>query len=147
MPDGAGHATWHILAGAVGLPEAGEVDLSAVVARALGAQLDSQVSVVEAFETDLGLGVGLITQPVIEPPSDVPDELARLGVDTDEPVRVGLAAGLAFPPDGGFGFLVAGMCVDPEQVLELAAVVAVIAGRARLQEAHVNGSSSEGGQP
>lgn len=130
-PDGD-HATWQVLAGATPLPAAGEVDLATLITRVLGQQLDPQATVVESFETDLGSGIGIIAQPEIAPPTDMPPEMAALGVVATHPVRVGLAGALAFPPEGGMGLLVVGMSVDPEQVLELAAVIAVIAGRAKL---------------
>ncbi|MFF3646143.1 hypothetical protein [Streptomyces sp. NPDC002564] len=40
----------------------------------------------------------------------------------------GLAGALACSPEGGKGLLVIGTCLDPHQVRELAALVAIIAG-------------------
>lgn len=129
-PDG-GHATWQVLGAVMPMPTAGEVDLAELVSRVLGSRIDPDASVVETFETDLGTGVGLIAQPEIQPTADLPPELSALGVMPAGPVRVGLAVAMAFPHTGGFGFLVMGMSVDPNQVLEVAAITAVIAGRAR----------------
>lgn len=132
-PDG-GHASWQVLVGPAPVPDSNEVDLATLITRVLGQELDPQAAVVESFETDLGCGVGLIAQPEIAPPTDLPAEIAALGVAATEPVRVGMAAGLSFPPQGGLGILAVGVSFDPNQVLELAAIIAVIAGRARFRD-------------
>lgn len=54
-----------------------------------------------------------------------------------EPVRAGAAAALACEPGVGHGLLVADMCLAPEQVLELGALAAVIAGRSVVRRAPV----------
>jgi hypothetical protein len=129
-----GHAAWHVLAGVVDLPEAQDVDLAAVLVRQMEHDLDPEASWVESFETDMGLGVGFLAQPGISP-----DITLLAGMPTPvgaeaAPVRFGLAAALACPPTGGFGLLVVGACVDPGHVLELAAVVAIIAGRSTIRQ-------------
>lgn len=138
-----GHASWQVLVGGTEVPDSGEVDLATLITRVLGQELDQQATVVETFETDLGSGVGVIAQPEIAPPTGLPAEIAALGVAATEPVRVGLAACLSFPPRGGLGVLAVGMAFDPNQVLELAAITAVIAGRATFRDGGKQGDRQE----
>ena len=133
MPDGA-PARWQVLTSVVPLPAEPDVDLGAVIAELVQVQ-EPDVLHVERYTTDMGLGVGLISQPEIQPPDGL-GGLERLGLEVrDEPVRVGVAAALAWEPGADRGLLVVGCCLAPEQVVELAGLVAVIAGRSRLRVA------------
>lgn len=118
---------WHVLTSVVGLPEAPDVDLTSVLTQ-LVAATGRDVLHVERFPTDMGLGFGLIAQPEVVPPA-----LATVpAAPTDDPCRLGAAAALSYAPGTGLGLLVVGMSVSPDQVLELAALIAVVAGRSRL---------------
>ena len=118
---------WHVLTSVVRLPEAPDVDLTSVLTQ-LVAATGRDVLHVERFPTDMGLGFGLIAQPEVAAPA-----LATVPVaPTDGARRLGAAAALAYAPGTGLGLLVVGMSVSPDQVLELAALFAVIAGRSRL---------------
>ncbi|MFE0799033.1 hypothetical protein [Streptomyces sp. NPDC058812] len=48
--------------------------------------------------------------------------------------KLGLAVCLACPPGGGRGLLVVGTCLDAEQVLAMASIVALIAGKSTFLE-------------
>jgi hypothetical protein len=125
--DGGAPVRWHVLTAVVRLPEVPDVDLTSVLTQ-LVAVTGRDVLHVERFPTDMGLGFGLIAQPEV-----AARELADLPVaSTDGPGRLGAAAALSYAPGTGLGLLVIGMSVSPDQVLELAALVAVIAGRSRL---------------
>jgi hypothetical protein len=118
---------WHVLTSVVRLPAVSDVDLTSVLAR-LVAVSGREVLQVERFATDMGLGLGLIAQPEAAPPALD----AWPPAPTDDQPRLGAAAALSYAPGTGLGLLVVGMSVSPDQVLELAALVAVIAGRSRL---------------
>jgi hypothetical protein len=118
---------WHVLTSVVRLPAVSDVDLTSVLAR-LVAVSGREVLQVERFATDMGLGLGLIAQPEAAPPALD----AWPPAPTDDQPRLGAAAALSYAPGTGLGLLVIGMSVSPDQVLELAALVAVIAGRSRL---------------
>jgi hypothetical protein len=118
---------WHVLTSVVRLPAVSDVDLTSVLTRLVAAS-GRDVLQVERFGTDMGLGLGLMAQPVVAPPAlatGLPDP-------ADSQRRLGAAAALSYAPGTGLGLLVVGMSVSPDQVLELAALVAVIAGRSRL---------------
>jgi hypothetical protein len=118
---------WHVLTGVVPLPVASDVDLTSVLTR-LVTTTGQDLLHVERFDTGMGLGFGLIAQPEVAAP-----ELGTVPVaPTAGRGRLGAAAALSYTPGTGFGLLVIGMSVAPDQVLELAALVAVIAGRSRL---------------
>jgi hypothetical protein len=124
-------ARWQVVTSVVDLPAEPELDVAAMVVRLVEARQE-EVLHLEQYETDLGLGVGLIAQPELLPP----DETEVLGLPVvHEAVRVGVAASLACAPGAGHGLLVVGMCLAPEQVVELAGLVAVIAGRSVLRRA------------
>lgn len=123
---------WHVLTSVVRLPEAPDVDLTAVLTR-LVAGNGRDVLQVERFETDMGLGFGLIAQPEVAAPAPGTFPWATSpSASTDGRGRLGAAAALSYTPGTGLGLLVVGMSVAPDQVLELAGLVAVIAGRSTL---------------
>jgi hypothetical protein len=120
-------AQWHVLTSVVRLPKATDVDLTSVLTRLVAAS-GQEVLQVERFATDMGLGLGLIARPEVAAPV-----LAGVSLASSEGSRrLGAAAALSYAPGTGLGLLVVGMSVSPDQVLELAALVAVIAGRSRL---------------
>lgn len=132
--------TWHVLTAAVDVPSApAELDLGEFFARVLGRETDPDACYVESFDTEMGCGFGLIAQPTFPSAADAVSVLlldpVALGVDAPStgPVQYGLAAALTTSPGGGPGLLVTGMCVDPEQVLEVAGLVALIAGNSRVR--------------
>lgn len=137
-----GWASWHVLTAVVRIPPVSpEFDLGELLARLVGAQLDPEAAAVESFTTVMGCGTGLVLQPSISVPADaaqawngIARALAEEGIDSPgaNSLRYGLAAALAFPAGGGLGLLVTGMCMDPRQVLEVAGLVAVIAGRSHV---------------
>lgn len=118
---------WHVLTSVVRLPVVPDVDLTSVLTRLVAAS-GRDVLQVERFGTDMGLGLGLIARPEVAVPVLATGPLAP----ADGQRRLGAAAALSYAPGAGLGLLVVGMSVSPDQVLELAALVAVIAGRSRL---------------
>lgn len=125
-------AVWHVISSVVELPRSPELDLTAVLAELLPARIQDVLHV-ERFETDLGLGVGFVATPeVLPPPGTDPGAGPAAGGRT---VRTGLAGALACAPGAGHGLLVTGACLAAGQVAELAALVAMIAGRSRLRPA------------
>ncbi|MFD6436145.1 hypothetical protein ACFWFC_25840 [Streptomyces venezuelae] len=122
LPSTGKQAVWQVQAGVVAVPDVPEeVDLGELMSRVFDAQFKQQVAYCERFTTDMGLGFGFLSQPDVPVPEDWEDE-----VPAD--LRTGLAGALACPFEGGRGLLVVGTCLNPEQVRELAALVAVIAG-------------------
>lgn len=120
---------WHIVTGVVALPPGPEIDLSAVLTGYVRAT-DREIVHVEAFETDLGRGVGLVGHPAVTPP----EGLRSLGLPSvGDAVPLGMAAALSYAPGARYGLLVVGLALAPEQVAELAGLVAVVAGRSRLR--------------
>ncbi|KHL11252.1 hypothetical protein CLV56_3071 [Mumia flava] len=143
---GATPAHWHFFAGVVDVPEAGELDAGVVAARYLGDQLEPDRAYTEAYETDMGWGVGVITEVPLQP-GDLPPDLraaAGAGEPTALPPVLGLAAAIAAAPDSRHGLLVVGLCLDVERTLEMAAVVASVAGTSVV---HVEESGAVDGTP
>ncbi|MGY2065435.1 hypothetical protein [Blastococcus sp. SYSU DS0619] len=133
-PEGTA-ANWHVQTSVVPLPAVPDVDVPAVVAELVRARWGAGPHHVETYETDMGLGVGIVAERTVLPPSQLRD-LAVRGLEIlAEPVRVGVAVGLACAPGAAQALLVVGVCLDPAQVWELAGLVAVIAGRSRLHPA------------
>lgn len=122
-------AQWQFLSVVLDLPVEPDVDLTALVAGMLEAQLGD--AYVERFPTDMGLGVGLVTQALLPAP-EPPPGVASTGVTE---LHVGLAAALSSEPGADRGLLVLGVCLDPVHVVEVAALVAMVAGRSRLRPA------------
>jgi hypothetical protein len=118
---------WHVLTSVVPLPVAADVDLTSVLTR-LVTTTGRDLLHVERFETDMGLGFGLIAQPEVA----APDLGTVPFAPADGRGRLGAAAALSYTPGTGLGLLVVGMSASPDQVLELAGLVAVMAGRSRL---------------
>lgn len=130
-PEGAA-AGWHVQSSVVPLPALPDVDVTAVVAELVRARWGVGPHHVETFETDMGLGVGVVAERTVLPPAR-PAGLAVAGSGiVAEPVLVGVAVALACAPGAAQALLVVGVCLDPAQVWELAGLVAVIAGRSRL---------------
>lgn len=122
LPSTGAQAVWQVYAGVVAVPERpAEVDLGELLAQVFDQQFAEKMAYVESFPTDMGLGFGFISQPPVLVPSDGEG-------DPGTEMRTGLAGVLSCPPDGGRGLLVIGTCLDPDQVRELAGLVAVIAG-------------------
>ncbi|MFE0132022.1 hypothetical protein ACFWY6_10660 [Streptomyces sp. NPDC059037] len=122
LPSTGAQVVWQVYAGIVAVPPGPpELDLGALLSRVFDEAFLEGMAYVERFTTDMGIGVGFMAQPPVEVPTgweiDVPPNL-----------RTGLAGVLSCPPEGGRGLLVMGTCLDPDQVRELAGLVAVIAG-------------------
>jgi hypothetical protein len=133
LPSTGTQAVWQVYAGIVAVPERpDEMDLGALLAQVFDEQFAERTAYVERFTTDMGLGFGFISQPPVLVPRDWDG-------DPGTEMRTGLAGVLSCPPDGGKGLLVIGTCLDPDQVRELAGLVAVIAGHSVL----VSRTSSE----
>lgn len=109
-------ATWHVLTSVVPVPRHPEVDPAAVLSRLLGSA--SPDAYVEVFDTGQGRAVGMLEElvPVL------PDGASAASAS-------GRATVLALPRDVGLGLLVVGVCVDPAQLPDLAALVTLIATR------------------
>lgn len=117
--------TWHVLTHAVPVPSDSDVDVSAMLARLLGSQVSG--GHVEAFDTPQGRAVGLLREQTLE----VPDGPTGSGQDVGTTIS-GLAAVLSLPRGSRLGLLVVGVCVDPEQVQDLAGLVTTIATRSTI---------------
>ncbi|RBY94431.1 hypothetical protein DQ244_03710 [Blastococcus sp. TBT05-19] len=119
---------WHVVTSVVALPPEPEIDLAQLLARSIG-ETRQDVLHVEAFDTEMGGGLGLVSLREAQ----FPPELAALGRPIPEnPGSLAMAAALSYTPGTTYALLVVGLGAAPDQVLELAALVAVIAGRSRL---------------
>ncbi|MBW1601185.1 hypothetical protein JJV70_03515 [Streptomyces sp. JJ66] len=150
VPDSEhGDAAWQVTAGVVATPPIHrDVDLVEVVLRQFGGELGDKKEVyVELFETEIGLGVGIMSQPRFSPSGELvlfpPLAESSTGGATatfnhvDSWTKLGLAAVLSCPPEGGKGLLVIGNCLDPEQVLPLGAIVTLIGGKSHFVDSAV----------
>lgn len=133
--DKAGPAIWQISAGVVEVPPvSNDLNITALMERQLGAELHDREVYLESFPTQMGLGFGVISQPEFSHDGTF-DAFPPLhgsfagASQTPKQLRIGQAVVLATPPGGGLGLLVTGYCLDPAQVLPLAAVVATIGGK------------------
>lgn len=143
QPDGT-PARWQVVTSVVPLPVLPDVDVTALLAQLVRAE-SPEVRHVENYETDMGLGVGLIAERDVLPPAGLERLRARGLPVTEQTVRVGLAAALACEPGAAVGLLVVGVCLAPDQVHALAGLVAIIAGRSRVRPAPAG--SDGGAQP
>ncbi len=126
--EGAAGAYWQVMSAVVEVPRTAEIDLE--ILRRLFANEMGEALHTEAFSTDMGIGFGFVATPTIGPPAG----LAELGLTGSEPQRtIGLAVALSCAPGTGAGLVVVGMCLDASQVVTLAGLVAVIAGRSVLE--------------
>ncbi|MFF4250901.1 hypothetical protein ACFY1L_06825 [Streptomyces sp. NPDC001663] len=122
MPSSGSQAAWQVYGGVVAVPERpAELDLGVLLERVFDERLAQTMAYVERFTTAIGEGFGFISQPPVQLPRDWDD-------DSGTQMRTGLAGVLSCPPEGGKGLLIIGTCLDPDQVRELAGLVAVIAG-------------------
>ena len=121
--DDAPAVQWQVLTALVELPAwSHELDLGAVLATLFAEAGDSTVHA-EAFPTDLGLGFGVLALPTLT------FTRSALGLEqVPPPLQVGLALGLTAAPGSRAGLLTMGTCLDPEQLVELGAVVATVTG-------------------
>ncbi|CAL9543659.1 hypothetical protein [Streptomyces sp. enrichment culture] len=137
VPEGEyGRAVWQISAGVVDVgPSNQDVDLGEVLARHFGQELRGRQVYTESFPTAMGIGMGIISQPELlsaDRTELFPDPPAAR---TARPLaKLGLAVCLACPPGGGRGLMVVGTCLDAEQVLAMASIVALIAGKSTFLE-------------
>ncbi|UED85111.1 hypothetical protein [Streptomyces profundus] len=121
-------AFWQILVAAMKLPSASaELDTTTLLQRMVGSSDLDHLTHVEKYQTEMGLGLGLIGRPPITLPGGdtVPDV-------NGEPRRTGMATALSYAPGAEFGIIAIGSCLDPEQDTQLAMLVALIAGRSKL---------------
>ncbi|MGY2082761.1 hypothetical protein [Blastococcus sp. SYSU DS0539] len=136
-------AMWHVQSSVVPLPPVADVDVSAVVAELVRARWGAGPHHVEAFETDMGLGAGVVAERTVLPPARLGDLVGGGPEIVAPPGPVGVAVALACAPRGTHALLVVGVSLDPAQVWELAGLVAIIAGRSRLQPAPAAGDEGE----
>lgn len=121
--EGRSAAHWHFFAGVVDHVPDAELDAGQVLERYLATQPKAENRYTESYDTAMGWGLGIITRDVLRletlPPeaSAIPPELP-----------IGLAVGLAGAHDGDLALLVVGLCLDVERTLEMASIVALIAG-------------------
>ncbi|MFJ7767337.1 hypothetical protein ACIQ1J_02575 [Streptomyces sp. NPDC097107] len=147
VPEGEyGRAVWQISAGVVEVPAANQdVNLGEVLARRFGQELRGRQVYTESFPTEMGIGMGIISQPEVHSAdrTELFPEAAKAeagvgeggGAGAARPLaKLGLAVCLACPPGGGRGLLVVGTCLDAEQVLAMASIVALIAGKSTFLE-------------
>ncbi|MEV6313921.1 hypothetical protein [Streptomyces sp. NPDC051776] len=123
LPSTGAHAAWQVYAGVVDVPSSpDELDLGELMAQTFGKEYSEVGAYTESFVTDMGLGFGFMAQPPVRVPEGTTDE-------TSDDCRIGLAGALACPVGGVQGLLVIGTSLNPEQVREMAGLVAAIAGR------------------
>ncbi|KOX45199.1 MULTISPECIES: hypothetical protein [Streptomyces] len=132
VPEGEyGRAVWQISAGVVEVATVNQdVDLGEVLARHFGQELRGRQVYTESFPTEMGIGMGIISQPELfsADRTELFPEPATAGAARPL-AKLGLAVCLACPPGGGRGLMVVGTCLDAEQVLSMASIVALIAGK------------------
>ncbi|MET7810085.1 hypothetical protein ABZT26_04415 [Streptomyces sp. NPDC005395] len=137
VPEGEyGRAVWQISAGVVEVAEVNQdVDLGEVLARHFGQELRGRQVYTESFPTEMGIGMGIISQPELlsADRTELFPEPATAGAGRPL-AKLGLAVCLACPPGGGRGLMVVGTCLDAEQVLSMASIVALIAGKSSFLE-------------
>ncbi|MEU1115823.1 MULTISPECIES: hypothetical protein [unclassified Streptomyces] len=122
LPHTGAQAVWQVQAGVVAVPSApDEVDLGELMSRVFDVHFKDEVAYAERFATEMGFGIGFLSQPPVP-------VVENLRGDLPADLRTGLAGALTCPPEGGRGLLVVGTCLDPDQVRELAGLVAIIAG-------------------
>ncbi|MGW7085928.1 hypothetical protein ACWGH2_20895 [Streptomyces sp. NPDC054871] len=131
--------TWQICAGVIEVsPLDPDISAGEVLARHFGEQLEGKQVYVESFPTAMGTGFGLVSQPGIHASGGV-DTFPELPADGGAPVssryaaQLGMAAALSCPVGGGSGLLVVGTCFNPEQVVSLASLVALICGKSTVR--------------
>ncbi|WP_159000988.1 hypothetical protein [Streptomyces sp. SBT349] len=124
--DGRAAALWQILVTTMRLPKVNpEIDTTALLKRMIPQSELAFVSHVESYETEMGLGLGVIGRTSLTPPGGLPEDVA-------EAPQGGMAAALAFAPGAEYGLLVTGISLDPEQDEMLAMLIALIAGKSKL---------------
>jgi hypothetical protein len=123
------HMSWQIFVTAMKLPHTPpELDSSAILSRLVGQSDLSFATHVEAFKTDMGLGLGLFGRMPKVAPGGAPVPQRNGGSGGPQS---GMAAALSYAPGAEHGIAVVGVSMDPEQDRELAMLVALIAGRSR----------------
>ncbi|MEV8016828.1 hypothetical protein AB0O76_10865 [Streptomyces sp. NPDC086554] len=134
-----GPVTWQICAGVIDVsPLDPDINAGEVLSRHFGERLEGKQVYVESFPTEMGTGFGLVSQPGITPSGEV-DTFPELPPPGGAPVssryaaQLGMSAALSCPVGGGSGLLVVGNCLDPEQVVSLAALVALICGKSKVR--------------
>lgn len=140
-----GPATWQISAGVVEVPAVSDdLNITALMERQLGSELQDREVYLESFPTEMGLGFGVISQPEYSHDGtfDAFPPLRDPRPRTSDTPRIGQAIVLATPSGGGLGLLVIGYCLDPEQTLALAAVVATIGGKSHFIDGLGSGKKS-----
>lgn len=115
-------ATWHVLTSVVPVPQHADVDSAVVLSRLLDS--GSWDAYVEAFDTPQGRAVGLLEEQAPLLPDGTPGA-----------VRAGRTIVLSLPRGIGMGLLVVGVCVDPDQLMDLAGLVTMIATRSTVTAA------------
>lgn len=118
-----GAAHWHVFAGITEVPVHEEIDSGAIVARLFDQQFDGD-AYTESFPTEMGWGAGLITEMPVPRPAAV-ETVPPPGM----PTSFAVAAAVSGVHGQDRGLFVIGMAVDIEQKHEMAAVVALIAGK------------------
>jgi hypothetical protein len=119
---------WQILVATMKLPRTHpELHPTTLLERMIGQSELSYATHVENFETEMGLGVGVIGRPPLSLPRN-----AALTRDGREHSTCGMAAALSCAPEAEYGICVVGVSVDPDQDRQLAMLVALIAGKSTL---------------
>ncbi|MDT0270149.1 hypothetical protein RM844_28145 [Streptomyces sp. DSM 44915] len=141
--DGDRAAFWQILVAVMKLPATtAELDTSALMERMVGGSGMDYLTHVEKYQTDMGLGLGLIGRPPLTVPGG---EVVR---DSDgDPRRCGMAAALSYAPGAEFGIMAAGVSLVPEQDRQLATMVALIAGKSTLVTGDEGGGQENAAAP
>lgn len=121
-----GAVHWHVFAGVVEVPAYQELDAGSMISRILGHQFTTPGTHLEAFETVMGWGAGLITEigtlPVAHPANDV---IAL-------PAQIAVSAVLSGAHGSDRALLVVGLVADVEQKHEMAALVGYMGGKSTI---------------
>ncbi|MDT0343097.1 hypothetical protein [Streptomyces litchfieldiae] len=122
-------AMWQVLVTTMKLPATHpELDPTALLRRLIPQSELSFTTHVETYETEMGLGIGVIGRP----PMTLPGGAEVPGTAGKEVPKVGMAAALSFAPGAEYGILAVGVSVNPEQDQLLAMLIALIAGKSKL---------------
>lgn len=124
---------WHVLVAALEVPTPDELDVGTLFARVLGQRWDETRTYVEPFESRMGWGVGVLGSFTPQLPEGIGPLVAGLGGHAvaggpahAEVGEVGVAATITGAHGSSVALGVLGVCIDPDQVLELGGLVTAI---------------------
>jgi hypothetical protein len=137
-------AMWQVLVTTMKLPPANpELDPTALLQRLVPQSDLSHATHVETYDTEMGLGIGVMSRP----PLTLPGLNEGSGGADGTPPTCGMAAALSFTPGAEYGILAVGVSVNPEQDRMLAMLIALIAGKSTLVTAETGDKKAAPASP